>query len=85
LFAKYCSGELKRLPWCDSPLSPESDSIKDHLVKINRDGFLTINSQPATNGAPSTDEKQGWGPKGGFVYQKVISAEFIRSQMTGLH
>jgi len=78
VFAKYCSGEVKRLPWCDQPLSPESDLIKDNLIKMNKCGFLTINSQPAINGVSSSDERFGWGPKGGFVYQKAY-VEFYAS------
>jgi methylenetetrahydrofolate reductase (NADPH) len=77
VFAKYCRGEVKSLPWCDSPLLPESELIKDNLIKVNQNGFLTINSQPASNGIPSTDERMGWGPKGGFVYQKAYTEFFV--------
>jgi len=77
VFARHCAGEIERLPWCDAPLLPESDSIKDNLVKMNKNGFLTINSQPRVNGAPSTDPKLGWGPKGGYVYQKAYLEFFI--------
>lgn len=77
IFAKYCSGDIKRLPWCDNPLAPETDAIKDNLIKINKHGFLTINSQPAINGALSGDEKHGWGPKNGFVYQKGYVEFFV--------
>jgi hypothetical protein len=38
---------------------------------MNELGFLTINSQPAVNGARSDDKIFGWGPSNGFVYQKV--------------
>jgi len=78
VFAKYCRGEISRLPWNEFPLSPESQDIKEQLVKINKLGFLTTNSQPAVNGKPSSDEKYGWGPKGGFVYQKAY-LEFFTS------
>lgn len=37
-------------------------------------GFLTINSQPAVDGARSDDRMHGWGPANGFVYQKVLSS-----------
>jgi methylenetetrahydrofolate reductase (NADPH) len=79
VFAKYCGGEIERLPWCDTPLSPESDTIKNELIKINKAGFLTINSQPKVNGVPSSDEKNGWGPKNGYVYQKAY-IEFFTSE-----
>ena len=44
---------------------------KNELVEVNRRGLLTINSQPAVDGAPSTDPIHGWGPAGGWVYQKA--------------
>jgi len=78
VFSNYCSGEIEKLPWCDTPLLPESDSIKENLIKINKQGFLTINSQPKVNGLPSNDIKVGWGPKGGYVYQKAY-IEFFTS------
>ena len=49
---------------------------------MNRRGFLTINSQPAVNGAKSSDPTFGWGPRNGYVYQKsylevLVSPEYI--------
>jgi len=78
VFTSYCKGEIAQLPWYNTPLAPESLIIKDTLVKLNKMGFLTINSQPRVNGALSTDEKVGWGPKGGYVYQKAY-LEFFTS------
>ena len=49
--------------------------MKD-LADINKHGFLTINSQPNVNAAPSVDPIVGWGGPGGYIYQKV-SAIFI--------
>ncbi|CAM9644273.1 unnamed protein product [Choristocarpus tenellus] len=49
------------------------------LGAINRRGFLTINSQPAVNGAPSNHPTFGWGGGGGRVYQKAY-VEFFSSQ-----
>eukprot|EP00759_Apiculatamorpha_spiralis_P033694 PhF_6_TR34974/c2_g1_i1/m.50792/K00297/metF, MTHFR; methylenetetrahydrofolate reductase (NADPH) len=58
------------LPWSDD-VAAETDLILiDTLLPLNSRGFLTINSQPRVNGVPSTDEKVGWGPPRGFVYQK---------------
>lgn len=71
LFVKYCHGENLTLPWSDQALALESGTIKDHLMELNSIGYLTINSQPAVNGAKSDDKIFGWGPKGGYVYQKV--------------
>ncbi len=70
-FVAYCSGNIRALPWCDQSLSKETDTIRDHLVALNKHGYLTINSQPAVNGVPSNHPDYGWGPKNGFVYQKV--------------
>ena len=67
----YIVGEIKYLPWSDTPISAEISSIRDNLVEMNRRGFLTINSQPAINGAKSSHPIHGWGPKNGFVYQKA--------------
>lgn len=77
-FVKYCIGDINALPWCESPLSDESKSIRENLIHINKHGFLTINSQPRVNGVPSNDETVGWGPKNGYVYQKAY-VEFFTS------
>jgi len=50
-------------------------------VKLNSYGFLTINSQPAVNGSPSSDEKFGWGPKNGYVYQKAYVEFFVSPEL----
>lgn len=56
--------------------------ISEKLKQINKLGFMTINSQPAVNGAPSTDEVFGWGPRGGFVYQKAYIEFFASPERT---
>ena len=50
IFAAFCSGNIPFLPWCEEELKPESGPIQDDLIKINKKGFLTINSQPKVNG-----------------------------------
>jgi len=45
--------------------------VLSDLIDANRHGFLTINSQPRVNAAPSTDPVVGWGNPGGYVFQKV--------------
>ncbi|KAG0299591.1 hypothetical protein BGZ98_009919 [Dissophora globulifera] len=77
LFVKYCNGETLALPWSDQALSLESGVIKDRLVLLNSLGYLTINSQPQVNGAKSDDKVFGWGPKGGYVYQKAYLEFFV--------
>lgn len=70
-FVSYCQGKINKLPWHEEPMATESQLIRDPLVRLNRNGFLTINSQPAVNGVPSTDKIFGWGQPGGYVYQKA--------------
>ncbi|KAF2763151.1 methylenetetrahydrofolate reductase 2 [Pseudovirgaria hyperparasitica] len=87
LFVKYMQGKLSSLPWSESPITAEADSIKDHLVELNQRGIITINSQPAVNGVKSSDPVYGWGPKNGYVYQKgylevLISPELIAEVIT---
>jgi len=71
VFVKYVDGSIARLPWCEEPLQLETVPIKENLKRINEGGFLTINSQPRVNGAPSDDPAVGWGGPGGYVYQKA--------------
>jgi methylenetetrahydrofolate reductase (NADPH) len=77
VFVDYISGSIASLPWCDSPLQAESGVLQDRLITLNRNGFLTINSQPAIDGALSSDKTFGWGPKNGFVYQKAYIELFL--------
>jgi len=77
IFAKFVHGDIRVLPWCDQPLMEESAKIRDRLELINRAGFLTINSQPAVNGARSDSPVYGWGPKNGYVYQKAYLEFFV--------
>jgi methylenetetrahydrofolate reductase (NADPH) len=58
-------------------LDPETDIIKQRLAAINFLGYLTINSQPAVNGARSSDPVYGWGPRNGYVYQKAYIEFFV--------
>lgn len=71
LFCKFCRGQVKALPWSETPIAKETVVIDEMLQKLNEIGFLTINSQPAVDGAPSDDPVHGWGPKHGYVYQKA--------------
>lgn len=80
VFVKYLKGEIPCLPWMDEPLAPESDKIKEQLIKVNQLGFLTINSQPQVNGLPSNDPLHGWGSQNGFIYKKAYLEFFSSSQ-----
>jgi methylenetetrahydrofolate reductase (NADPH) len=78
VFVSYLNGEISRLPWNDACLADESHLIAKELKELNAFGFLTINSQPAVNAAPSEHPVHGWGPHGGYVYQKAY-IEFFTS------
>lgn len=72
-----CVVQVLCLPWNDEPLAQETNLLKDELEKVNKRGVLTINSQPNINGKPSTDPIVGWGPAGGYVYQKVSTLKSL--------
>lgn len=71
----------KRLPWTTENLGEETQVIKKQLIKLNTLGICTINSQPRVNGALSTDPIFGWGPAGGFVYQKAYIEFFCSPEL----
>lgn len=71
-FVRFVDGQLDLLPWCEqSGVAKETTLIQSNLKFLNENGFLTINSQPRVDGVPSEDPDVGWGPPGGFVYQKA--------------
>ncbi len=80
VFARFCLGEINALPWCDTPVRAETSHITDQLLTMNRNGLLTINSQPQVNGASSTAADVGWGGIGGFVFQKAYVEFFLSPQ-----
>ncbi|KAJ4359864.1 methylenetetrahydrofolate reductase (NAD(P)H) met13 [Didymosphaeria variabile] len=87
LFVKYMSGDLESLPWSESAISKEADTLQQNLIDLNRRGFFTINSQPPVNGAKSNHPVYGWGPAHGYVYQKaylevLVSPEYIAELIT---
>eukprot|EP00668_Euglena_longa_P014373 GGOE01018358.1.p1 GENE.GGOE01018358.1~~GGOE01018358.1.p1 ORF type:complete len:667 (-),score=126.29 GGOE01018358.1:224-2224(-) len=69
-FCDFLEGTIEALPWFEGPLAEESRVIVEHLLHLSRNGFLTISSQPKVDAASSTDAVHGWGPPGGFVFQK---------------
>ncbi|KAG8909802.1 hypothetical protein FRC00_009409 [Tulasnella sp. 408] len=44
--------------------------ILPQLLDMTLKGWWTVGSQPAVDSAPSNDEIVGWGPAGGYVFQK---------------
>ncbi|KAF4120235.1 methylenetetrahydrofolate reductase (NADPH) [Geosmithia morbida] len=79
LFVKHIGGELAAIPWSEEELMAESSAITPHLLSLNSRGWWTVASQPAVNGAPSSDPTFGWGPPNGFVFQKAFVEFFISS------
>ncbi|CAM9420135.1 unnamed protein product [Phaeothamnion confervicola] len=82
-FVRYIEGRIPKLPWCEVALQAESGAIRTALADVNRAGFLTINSQPAVNGARSDHPVFGWGGKGGRVYQKAYVEFFASPKVDG--
>jgi methylenetetrahydrofolate reductase (NADPH) len=88
----YAEGTVPHIPWCETPLQPESFLIQPQLAKLNRFGLLTVNSQPPVDGVSSSHPAFGWGGKGGRVYQKAYFECFVSpdkanrlTQMVGNH
>ncbi|KAG6909307.1 hypothetical protein DXG01_001106 [Tephrocybe rancida] len=84
LFSRFCMQGLAALPWSDQAPSKGTSVISTQLAQMNELGFLTINSQPAVNGARSDDKIHGWGPSNGFVYQKAYLEFFVNPTLLGL-
>ncbi|KAL1944800.1 hypothetical protein VTO73DRAFT_3230 [Trametes versicolor] len=80
MFMRYLHSKIAATPFSPTPLSPESLMIFPHLEKLTRRGWWTVGSQPAINGVPSTDDVVGWGPKGGYVYQKCFVEFFVEQK-----
>jgi methylenetetrahydrofolate reductase (NADPH) len=80
-FVAYIEGRVPRLPWSEDPVQLETVPLGKRLARLNRAGFLTINSQPRVNGAPSEDSAVGWGAPGGYVYQKAYIEFFVAPEM----
>ncbi|OCK79533.1 methylenetetrahydrofolate reductase-like protein [Lepidopterella palustris CBS 459.81] len=79
IFRRHISGELDALPWSEEGLNPETNTIRDELLKLNSKGWWSVASQPPVNGVKSTDPTFGWGPRNGFVFQKPFVELFIPS------
>jgi methylenetetrahydrofolate reductase (NADPH) len=81
IFVRYVKNDLDSLPWSESQLTSEVDVIKHHLLSLNQRGLLTINSQAAVDGVPSSHPVYGWGPAGGYVYQKAYLELFLHPSL----
>jgi hypothetical protein len=79
IFLKHLHSEIPTTPFSSTPLYPESLLILPHLENLTKRGWWTVGSQPAIDGVSSSDEVFGWGPKGGYVYQKAF-VEFFATE-----
>jgi methylenetetrahydrofolate reductase (NADPH) len=77
VFIKYVTRQIKKYPFSEGSLQVESNHIRDMLQTLNANMLLTINSQPVANGVKSSDPVFGWGPSGGYIYQKAYYEFFI--------
>ncbi len=68
VFINYLTGKIRKYPFSEGSLNPETNTILDQLKLMNSNYIFTINSQPRVNGVKSTDPNFGWGPKDGYVF-----------------
>lgn len=80
VFLRYLRAKIATTPFSPEPLSPESMTILRHLERLTEKGWWTVGSQPAVDGADSSHEVVGWGPKGGYVYQKCFVEFFVTEE-----
>jgi methylenetetrahydrofolate reductase (NADPH) len=81
LFLAHIRGELDQLPWSEGTLNDETRLIEAELCAlIEKRGWWSIASQPAVDGVRSSDPILGWGPRGGFVFQKAFVEFWIPSR-----
>ena len=71
VFSNFVEGRIGRLPWSEEDIQKETTLITPMLVNMNRNMLFTVTSQPAVNGADSSDPILGWGPQNGYVYAKA--------------
>lgn len=81
IFIRFLEKKVQSLPWSESPITSESEEIKPELIDLNKRGLLTITSQPSVNGAKSSHPVHGWGPHGGYVYQKAYLEILISPEL----
>ena len=84
IFLNYLQGKLAITPFSQGPLSPESLMIMTHLERLTKKTWWTVGSQPAVDGARSSDSVIGWGPKGGHVFQKSFVEFFCEEEDVNL-
>ena len=80
LFLRHIRGEVDVLPWTEGPLNDETKVIEKELCALIERGWFSIASQPAIDATSSNDPIFGWGPRGGFVFQKAFVELFVPSK-----
>lgn len=80
LFVSHLHSKITSTPFSPFPLSPESLLILPELERLTKKGWWTVFSQPAADGVKSSDELLGWGPAGGYVFQKSFVEFFAEKK-----
>ncbi|KDQ07246.1 hypothetical protein BOTBODRAFT_120303 [Botryobasidium botryosum FD-172 SS1] len=80
-FLSYLNSAISTTPFSPEPLNVETSTILPHLIRLTSGGLWTVGSQPAVDAAPSSDGVFGWGPRGGYVFQKSF-VEFFCDRRT---
>ena len=78
IFLDHLHSKILSTPFSPTPLSRESLTILSHLEELTRRAWWTVCSQPAVDGASSSDEIVGWGPAAGYVFQKGFVEFFCK-------
>lgn len=80
IFLAHLNGKIPTTPFSPDVLDPESTTILPQLERLNKRGWWTVGSQPAVDGASSSDNVFGWGPKAGYVFQKSFVEFFCNME-----
>lgn len=86
MFTRYVSGQLACVPWCDTPVWEETTQLLPMLLRLNMPkaeggkGWWTVGSQPAVDGCDSSDPVFGFGPQGGYIFQKAFVELFLTQE-----
>ena len=86
IFTRYVSADLPCIPWCDIPVWDETSQLLPAMLRLNKPraeggkGWWTVGSQPAVDGCDSSDPTFGFGPVGGYIFQKSFVELFMTSR-----